>query len=153
MVHRVRYEEGSWFAVPLPSGGFAVGVVARGKKGFLVAYLFGPRRLSIPAVAQLAPSVANAADIVVRVGDAAIVDGVWPVLGCLSGWRREEWPIPAFGRVEPLRGHGYRVEYASDDPIEVIRETRVLKAEADALPDNGVPGHALLARMLDRLLE
>jgi hypothetical protein len=49
-MRRIKYYEGQWFAIPLRTGGYGLGVVVRGgnkTKGGL-GYFFGPRYDSIP---------------------------------------------------------------------------------------------------------
>ncbi|GAB3682864.1 hypothetical protein GCM10028814_20400 [Angustibacter aerolatus] len=51
---RQRYGPGSWFAVPLRTEGFAVGLVARGPRRLGVCgYFFGPRRADVPEAHEL----------------------------------------------------------------------------------------------------
>lgn len=51
MAKRLPYREGTWFALPLRKGGYAVGVVARmAPRGrIILAYFFGPKRNQIPS--------------------------------------------------------------------------------------------------------
>lgn len=153
MAKRYGYTEGDWFGVPLPSGGFALGRIARiSKGGLLLAYLFGPRRASLSASRELTGLAASDALMVKRIGDAPIVDGVWPVVHAEATWERGAWPLPLFGRVDPLVDRGYQVQYVDDDPNSRPRETVVDRAVAQSMPDDGVPGPVLLERMLDKML-
>jgi len=50
-VARKNYREGTWFAVPLPGGGYALGIVARANpKGVLVGYFFAQRNPVVPSL-------------------------------------------------------------------------------------------------------
>ena len=76
-----RYSKGDWFAVPLRSGGYATGVVARiVTKGILLGYFFGPRRVSIPPVNELVQAAAKDAVLVQRFGDLGIIQHGWPII-------------------------------------------------------------------------
>ena len=149
---RLTYKEGDWFAVPLRSGGFAVGVAARiDRRGGMIAYFFGPKRTVVPSIDELA-LVPTDAILVRHCGDLGLLEGTWPVVGSRSDWNRASWPIPAFGRVEPLGDRAWRVEYSEDDLNAPTRESRVSLDEAESLPKNGVLGAGAAERLLTHLL-
>jgi hypothetical protein len=129
---KLPYREGSWFVVPVRTGGFAAGVVARctSRGGILICYFFGPRRDKPPTFEEVQALRPSAAIAVLKVGDLGLVDRTWPVLGTSPTWRREEWPSPAFVRSDPLSGKSWRVEYDDRDPNRVVREVPL--AEPDA---------------------
>lgn len=148
------YKEGTWFAVPLRQGGYAVGLVARhvpveGK--IALAYFFGPKRQTIPSVEELDGLTPNMAIKAVRVGDLGLVEGSWPIIGDPPNWQRERWPIPAFVRKDDLGRVAWRVEYDYDDPNRVISEQRVpyetTGYERDALCGAGA-AEIVVSRML-----
>jgi hypothetical protein len=124
---KLNYSEGTWFAVPLDSGGFGVGVVARAtKKGpAILVYLFGPKREAVPSLSEVAGLDPSAAVKVVQTGDMHLLGGEWPILGRLPTWQRESWPIPMFRRSPPFLNHAYNVRYSDVDPNCVISETKV----------------------------
>ena len=92
---KLNYSEGTWFAVPLRSGGFGVGVAARTtKKGpVILAYLFGPRRESVPTLPEVVGLNPSAAVKVARIGDLSLIKGEWPILGRSLKWQRDNWPV------------------------------------------------------------
>ena len=96
---KLPYQEGDWFAMPLPSGGFAVGTIARAAKGgkALLGYFFSPRRSAVPGVEDLESLDAPSAVVVARFGDLALIRDEWPILGRTAGWNRNLWSMPAFG--------------------------------------------------------
>jgi len=120
-VKKLPYSEGSVFLVPLRSGGYARGVVARaGPNGkVLLGYFFGPRLASIDGVGldDLDPSKAI---LRVRFGDLGLVNGTWPVSGQVANWNRSEWPMPDFVRRDPLGRLKPRVVRHSDDEPNLI---------------------------------
>jgi hypothetical protein len=124
---RLNYAEGTVFAIPLRSGGFAVGLVARAapRGRLLLVYLFGPRRESVPELAEVANVHASSAIRIVRAGDLHLIEGKWPVIGQLGEFRREDWPFPKFVRTEELARRAWVVEYADDHPGHVVAETPV----------------------------
>src|SRR4051812_22786689 len=106
---KLNYTEGTWFAVPLDSGGFGVGVVARAtKKGpVILVYLFGPKRDTVPSLSEVADLDPSAALKVIRIGDLHLINGKWPIIGRSPEWQRESWPMPMFTRTPPLTNHSY----------------------------------------------
>jgi hypothetical protein len=121
------YKEGTWFAVPLQSGEYAVGRVARhAPKGLIVlAYLFGPKRQIIPTLADVAGLRPEQALRIWRVGDLALVEGNWPILGDSATWDRDDWPVPNFIRKPDFSRVAWRVVYSDDNPNEVVGEERI----------------------------
>jgi hypothetical protein len=77
---RLPYREGTWFAVPLRTSGFAVGMVARatptGK--VILCYLFGPRRDRVPTLTEPGTLLPSDAVRVLRLGDLSLVRGKRP---------------------------------------------------------------------------
>jgi len=140
--------------VPLRSGGYAVGVVARmAPRGrVLTGYFFGPRRTEFPSIDDLRGLRRDVAVLVQRFGDLNLVEGNWPILGYSVGWNREEWPIPAFGRFVEIDGKAWRVEYKNDDPNSVPRETRISAEEYRQLPNNALLGAGAVEIRLTQLL-
>ena len=151
----VPYKEGTWFAVPLEKGGYAVGVVARcAPKGPIVlAYLFGPKRDHVPLLGDLVPLKADEALAVWRVGDLGLINGAWPIIGESPTWNRTKWPTPEFTRIDELtKSVAWRVHYADDDPSVAVSKERIPYDRC--LPDIVVlhgaqAAEIALSRMLD----
>ena len=147
------YAEGDVFAVPLRDGGYAVGVVARmDSRGSVLGYFFGEHYDEPPALAEI--SDLNPVDnIWIKIfGDLGLIRGKWPVLGQLSGWSRERWPMPSFGRHEELTDRYFCVEYADDDPNSQPREREISQAEFAYLPEDGLAGFGFVETRLTTLL-
>lgn len=105
--------------MPLEAGGYGVGVVARAapKGKILLAYLFGPKRIAVPSLAQVEGLKPKDAALKIMVGDLGLIRGSWPIIGRSDSWQRSEWPIPVFVMREPLgRRRAWLVYYADDDP-------------------------------------
>lgn len=147
------YEEGTWFAVPLRSGGYGVGVVARAtKKGeVLLGYFFGPRRGAVPPLDDVSTMRPEDAVYVVRFGDLALIKGEWPIIGRSSAFDRRCWPMPSFVRRDELSGRAWQVEYAVDDPNEVVSETPISSGDA-ALERDAVLGAGAVELVLTKAL-
>jgi hypothetical protein len=150
---KVNYGEGTWFAVPLRNGGFAVGLVARAtQKGpHVLAYLFGPKRESIPAFAEVS-RLGNASAIkIARIGDLNLINGKWAIIGHARDFDRSAWPFPRFVRSEEIARRAWVVEYADDDPGRVIAEVPVAYGTS-TLDRDAAFGAGAVELMLTKLL-
>lgn len=119
--------EGSVFAVPLRSGGYAIGVIAHvsyNNSGGILGYFFGPRLANIPNEEDeifLALKPGNALRVL-RFGDLLLLNKSWPVIGEITDWRREDWPMPDFVRKDEISKKAWRARYSEDDVCELIGE-------------------------------
>jgi hypothetical protein len=126
MVKKLPYKEGTWFAIPLRQGGYAVGRVARHSgKGVVLGYFFGPKREAVPTLDELDELSPASAIRVLRFGDLGMIEDVWPIIGNSPDWEREEWPTPAFIRRDDIGRVAWRVVYDDDNPSKVLSEERI----------------------------
>ncbi|PWU12030.1 MAG: hypothetical protein C5B50_22215 [Verrucomicrobia bacterium] len=150
---KTSYREGTWFAVPLRSSGYAVGVVVRAKNGILLCYFFGPRRDVISKAQEVAPLKSDSAILILRVRDQGLACGDWPIIAQARSWNRSAWPVPVFIRREPLpSGTNWRVYFSNDDPSTRVRE----EPEPDdrpELPADSLSGHGAAELKLTALLD
>jgi len=118
------YKEGTYFALPLRDGGFAIGLVARAtpEGKVILCYFFGLRRSSVPAISELMSLTADQALHVFRVGDLNLLNGKWPIIGQLASWKRSEWPMPPFKRSDELSRKAWKVIYFDVNPNQILRE-------------------------------
>lgn len=142
-----KYSEGTWFAVPLRNGGFAIGVVTRKSKkgGIIVAHYFGPRRdtpSSVEEVERLSPADAL---IALRSGDISIKKGLWPTIGHAPNFSREEWPTPLFIRRQEIGRNAYAMAYADD--VSVLLHEEPVAYDAN-LPPGGLHGDGAVELIL-----
>jgi hypothetical protein len=153
MMAKVNYCEGDWFAVPLREGGFAVGVVARANpKAALLGYFFGPRRVDVPSLEDMADLKPADAVLVGKLGHLGLTGGTWPILGRLEGWDRDEWSMPVLVRYEELTGRSFKVSYDDDDPNKLIREEQVVPGSDEQGPKDGLMGAGYAEKVLRSLL-
>jgi hypothetical protein len=150
---RLPYREGSFFAVPLRQGGYAVGLVARmAPQGKIVlAYLFGPKLVSVPSLSDVAGLRSIDATKCLRVGDLGLLNGEWPVIGDLPHWRREDWPVPEFVRRDELSKRAWRVFFPDSDPSAFERE-EAAPYEINGLETSGLYGYGAVEILLTRLM-
>src|SRR5689334_22542654 len=99
------YAAGAWFAVPLKTGGFALGVVARADgRGVVLGYFFGPRYVALPAGEHTQGLRAADAVLVERFGDLGLIHGEWPIIQRECAWNPADWPVPVFARISEDNG-------------------------------------------------
>jgi Immunity protein 26 len=126
MTENLPYSEGTVFAVPLRSGGFARGVVARAspKGAVLFGFFFGPKLSSLED-ADLAGVEPEAAVTQMIFGDLGLVNGAWHIIGPLPEWERELWGMPDFVRRDPIGKRAWRVRRLDSDPSVIDSEEPV----------------------------
>jgi hypothetical protein len=151
---KLPYKEGDWFAVPMDNATWALGMAARvSRGGGVLGYFFGPRRLEVPAAGETRGLNANNPIDICKFGDIGPINGEWPVIHQTDDWRRDQWPMPAFGRVDLVDPRiGYRSIYRDDSIEGLVTETRVTAEEARSLPYDCSYGYLALIDHLQRLL-
>jgi hypothetical protein len=147
------YKEGTWFAVALKEGCYAVGRIARyaPKAKVLLAYLFGPKREQIPKLSEIEHLASHDAIRVIKVSDLGLYDGSWPVIGDSAYWERERWPIPPFIRKDELTLSAWRETY-SDDNLETVVSEQRIPYESTGLETAGFYGSGAAEYVLSKLL-
>lgn len=158
MARRVSYKEGQWFAVPLRTGGYAPGIIARGGPKFKggLGYFF-PMRFDQPPLGQdVAQLNAAQAILITWFGDRGIKEGRWPLIVIDRPFNREDWPVPRFGRVD-MFDHAWITEYSQDDDGRAlyVTEKRASMTEISDLPEDGTASagyvEVKLAMLIDAL--
>lgn len=149
---KIRIEEGTWFAVPLNTSGFGIGLVARvsPKSGVVLAYLFGKKSESIPQMSSIVDLKASDALMVVRMGVLGLSKGEWPIIGEAVDWNRDLWPNRAFIRQDELSKRSWKVKYADDDQNKLIEEVSVPFKSIDVLDRDSLYGDGAAAIALTR---
>jgi len=149
---RLPYSEGTWFAVPLQTSGYAVGVVARlAGNGPVFGYFFGPRHERIPDMSDVLQLRAHNAVLCRQFGDLGFLKGAWPIIGQQPNWKRDDWPLPAFVRTDGISGVIRKTVYS--DTLEDGYETICSAEEAADLPEDGLSGYVAAEIRLTKLLD
>jgi hypothetical protein len=153
MTKVLQYGEGTWFAVPLRTGGFGVGRIVRAnaKAGIHLGYFFGLRLDQIPTLRSLENMQPSEAILIARFGHFGLRKGTWPIIGS-SVLARDQWRVPQFVRRDLLNGRLYKVTYSADDPAEEIDIQPISSSEAVHLPEDGTFGHGAIEIRLAKLL-
>jgi hypothetical protein len=149
---KIPYKEGDWFAVPIKSG-FVVGRIARAqpRKAVLVGYFFKPLHLSLPTKSDTHELKAQDAFYIARFSHLGFVLDNWPVIYRPDDWKREEWPMPPFGRLfDFVPGAGFVTTYDDKEILRTVSERAVSAEEAMRMPQDGGAGCVFLQNVLER---
>lgn len=151
---KVPYQEGSIFVIPLRTGGYSTGVIARISKnnsGCLLGYFFGPKTeeiTSLDEVNHLKPSQAIRTLIF---GDLNLLDQKWQVIGTIASWDRNDWPMPYFVRKDDISKKAWRVRRSESNVNEVIEEQPI--SYDSSLERDAVYGAGAVELLLTKLLD
>jgi hypothetical protein len=151
---KLPYNEGTVFGVPLGNGGFGVGIVARTapKRRVFLGYLFGPKRNKVPTLDEVRSLRPQDAVRIARIGDLSLMDRTWPVIGELDSWKRAEWPMPLFARIDEVSRRAWQVEYSDTDANAIESEAEMHYADAKRFGRDFVLGSGFAEITLTRLL-
>jgi hypothetical protein len=151
---KLPYKPGDLFAVPLPCGGFGVGLVARmDGKGIVLGYFFGPRRDDLPRASDVGEPFARDSIEIAMFGHLGLIGGRWPIIGPLPNWNTASWPVPIFGRIDVLSGkRAWRVRY-DDRDLKWLSDEEVEVDEARTLPRDRLMGAGAVETWLARVLD
>jgi hypothetical protein len=148
---KATYQNGSCFAVPLRTGGFAVGLVARNNgKGIALGYFFGPR-LSKVEEANLDELVPRDAIYVGKFGDLGLLNNEWPILGAVPQWNPRQWPLPPLVRVDEAANRAWISVY-DEHSFSCLREQEVDPNTVSAFVADGTMGYGAVEVRLTKLL-
>ncbi|MFC4853013.1 Imm26 family immunity protein [Actinophytocola glycyrrhizae] len=141
-------------AVPLRDEGYVVGIVAQADgAGGVTSYFFGPRRLVVPEVVELASSLRPSDAIhTCNYGDPGLADGKWSVIGGHEEWEPDNWPVPVFGYIEGPGRLAWKVTYKDDNLTEYATREQITVEECLRLPKTGVSGSGAVEKALTHLL-
>lgn len=158
------HEAGTWFAIPLPSGGWALGLVARrrigtGRKGRRIfCYFFGPRVSEPGDFGWPIKGLPNDRVLFARTGDEALMRGRWVVIGKDADFSKANWPMPKFKRGPGMGGgpdwkkRAILVRY--DDDLENAYDEEVVIIEDESkYPDDADVGYLAMEDAIDRAMQ
>jgi hypothetical protein len=150
MAKKTPYSIGTWFGVPLRTGGYARGLVARvGKGGVLFGYFFGPKLSSLP---ECMPENLHPKDRIYygKFGHLGLINGEWNIIGIDPNWKVEDWPMPPMVRVDKYAGIAFMSQY--DSTLNIISEARCDPSLVDSHPYDGLLGQGAIEIRLTKLL-
>jgi hypothetical protein len=151
MKKSLPYKEGTWFAVPLRSGGYGLGIVARLKgDGIAFGYFFGPRRDFVPTITEIEELSKDKSVLKIQFGDLGLLNGEWRVIGHHEDFDRSDWPLPPFIRVDDISGKAWREVYS--DSLEMISDDPCDPLLVKDWPRSVLAGYGAVEKRLTRLL-
>lgn len=150
---KVPYKTGDWFAVPLRTGGFAVGIIANANRraGILFGYFFGPKRRALPRLDELRALTPKDAVLLAQFGDLGLIKGEWPIVGSVDAGE-QDWPMPPLVRRDAMTGRPQLVTYRVDDPTLEADVRGCRDDECEGLPEDGVYGYGAVETKLTNVL-
>ncbi len=155
---KIIYSEGNWFAVPLRSDGFAMGLVARGgfKTKCSLGYFFGPKSMYLPEATQVEAIKAEEAILIAWFGDLGIIQGKWSIIKTSRRFVKQDWPVPLFRRIDSVTPTiGRLIEYDQDNP-KYGRPIHEIIKDASSIfnyPEDSLFGSGAIEIKLTKLLE
>ena len=149
---KIKYREGDWFGVPLKSGGWGIGIVARkGRRDDFIAYFFGPPRAELPKDTKELDQLHHSQAVYrTTPGILGLRWGTWPIIGHHARWHRDLFPNPWFGWIR-FDGKKAKREQYDENVYESVREECSVE-EALSLPSSNVPGHGSVEFALGAIL-
>jgi hypothetical protein len=151
---RPRRRAGDWFAIPLPSGGFATGLLARAhsRKRAVFAYFFGPIRKDLPLSEDVLSYAPGDEAFRRHVFDANLISGRWPIVLRPSTWDPLIWPMPEFRMGEEYMDQIWAVRFDDENPESMIAKRPIPKHEIDSYQPVEIHGASITERDLARAL-
>ena len=149
----MSYKSGDWFAVPLRSDGYALGVIARvGSGGVLFGYFFEPKLYSMPT---RIPTNVKPDDRIYwsKFSHLGLTKGKWPIIEKSSEeCDCDDWPMPPMIRVDSNSGVAFLSTY-DNSTLECVAEEKCDPKLIDKFPYDGLMGAGAVEIMLTNLLD
>ena len=99
----------------MQDGGYCVGVVARASgQGNLLGYFYDTRYATVPAQNEWPQFDPQKAFLKLRMSDEDLLRGVWPILGIVEDWKKEEWPVPYYIRRNTFQGKSFTETFSGN---------------------------------------
>ena len=152
-----KHREGDWVAIPLDTGGYALGRIARKRGARLLVYAFGKRFQAVPTLADTVSLRPEDAIQISQTGNYGIKIGTWHIIGQgASDWKTERphWPMPPFRTKDPVGEGWIKVVYSNDSfGYGAIYRSPISEEEAIQLYDNGGLGFLYFERLISRKID
>ena len=137
---------GKIFVVPLKSGGFSIGLVARQSGSILLGYFFSTYFSVKPL--EIDASIINKSNVclVCLFGILGLKNKEWTIIENLPNWDKNEWSVPKFKQKDPLLDMYYAVSY--DDDLNEISRIKISEEDAKTLFEGGIHGSGVVEYIL-----
>ncbi|MEM7375641.1 MAG: Imm26 family immunity protein [Bacteroidota bacterium] len=147
-----NFTTGTWFAIPLKSGGYAIGIITGGQSNIRLGYFFLDRFDDLPKSSDLKDLSASKSSLIAWFSAKGFKQGRWIVLESNRAFKRAEWPVPRFARVDVVDPtKGFIIEYDPNEPnhTQPLREILCSSQETENLPYDGLFGVGAIESKLD----
>lgn len=154
-----RLTPGTWFQLPLPSGGYALGLIVRRAKGpiprIIFCYFFGPRLESWEQIQKPIALAPSDRIFFARTNDRAFKTNRWIVLDDMKSFDPNIWSMPPFrsgavGGGPDHRRRRYLRTY--NDQFKCVAEELQVVDRVEDYPQDIDFGHLAMEQALDRVL-
>ena len=152
---------GTWFAVPLPKGGFGLCLVARWQKrrthSKLFVYIFSPKFEAVEDLNRPIKHRPNERVAFTFTFDDQIKNGRWPIVDCIDEFRKEEWPLPPL-KSGPIGGgpdykRRFELTNMSDDLIPGAALGEHILENISDYPNNSTHVYISFEEFVERMIE
>jgi hypothetical protein len=152
-IAQLPYREGTWFAVPLRTNGYGVGIVARlSGDGAVFGYFWGPKRMVIPTLEELSCLTPENCLWRAVFGDLGFLQREWPIIGEAAQWDRKVWPLPPFINVNRASGRSSKVTL-SDDSLRAVTQEPCDPGLIRLYPEDAAHGYGAVEIKLTTILD
>ncbi|MDR1141326.1 MAG: immunity 26/phosphotriesterase HocA family protein [Planctomycetaceae bacterium] len=153
--YKINYKEGDCFGFPLLGcSGFSCGVIARmDHKGTVLGYFFPKKYDRLTDITIDKTFCPQSAMYIHMFIDLSLVSKRWKIIGTIEPWNRNDWSIPVFGFVEPIKGTWGELRFY-DDNLTVTRTKRITTSEIEQIPfEDGIAGDAYIEGKIALMLK
>jgi hypothetical protein len=147
----IKLRPGSYLAIPLKDGTWAVGLAAYIEKNYSLplGYFFNKRFQNEPPLEDVVSFTEK--DAILKENFGLADDTDWRLIGVDLDFDVKRWPFPAFAYVDPITGKTYK-RVLEPEYFHQLYEVPCRPEELDGLPLDGSVGTAIIESTLHRLL-
>ena len=148
---KVKLKEGDIFLLPLTTGGFTIGLLARVKWGAL-GYFFKIRYSQAPESIDVGFLTKENVIYIGKFGTPLLKNGEWQIIGKIPNWDRDYWNIPKFKASDLLIPNQHYLITIDDSLYEITREVCTKEAQ-EGLFEAVTSGYEAICIKVTKILE
>jgi len=157
----IPFHEGDVIAIPLPKGGYGLGVVSavpKTRRSLLwisFVWWFGPKWDHVPTIDEVPALKAEDKCLFGLVVMKYVHTGKWPVVGRLPGYNPSQWPMPEFVRWDVSLRRWLRVAFPGPRLWYDQHQTylQITREEAAKCADSALGGFDTKPHYVERAIE
>lgn len=144
---------GSWFLVPVPEKGFAIGVIARRSNlGVLFGYFFKSAFRAAEEDISIEKFVLGNELLSGKFSSFSLKDGSWPIVWVDERFDSSAWPMPRFVRIDSVSGDIDEIEL-DQKTFKPVARFAGDRSSIRSLPIDRMMGSIAVSRHLAALWE